>query len=155
MDFNRSRPCWEGTATELLAALNEPYAHAKTMPEGWPRSAKALGRRLKVVQTTLADVGLVVTWKLSLDGKSRRIQLAERSAEQTPETPETPGSSPGAGSSTDVSPRSAQPNVGETSGAKPTTGAASGMMDVSDVSSHNSTPMLDDAAAYRRATRGG
>ena len=37
-DFIERRRCWEGTATELHAALSEPYLHPKILPEGWPKS---------------------------------------------------------------------------------------------------------------------
>ena len=130
-DLIETRRCWEGTATELLAVLNEPYSHTKGLPEGWPKSAKSLGRRLKILHTTLAEVGIVTTW--SSDGKSRRIEFSVKDAAQTSETSETAEPSFGAVSRPDVSSDQMSPNVGQTSERKPNSGARSDMTDVSDM----------------------
>lgn len=50
---------WTGTKSGLLALLKERHPDdAKT--EGWPKRADGLGRRIKVLQATLADVGISV-----------------------------------------------------------------------------------------------
>ncbi len=95
---------WSGTPTEL---------HKKITPEkprqgeGWPRSAAALSRKLKRLQTALADAGVSVTFPDGKDDKghsSRGIRVEAASTRQMAslpslasrptEGPETPGRPP-------------------------------------------------------------
>lgn len=49
-----------GTPSELLKKLNDQRGLQKA-PEDWPRSAEALGKRLRVIESTLHDSGIEVT----------------------------------------------------------------------------------------------
>jgi hypothetical protein len=144
-DFVERQRRWEGTATELYAALTGPYARTRTVPEHWPKSPRSLGKRLTALQATLADVGITV-WKSPSDGRSRRITLAVGSAKQTLETLETLEANAGAASAPNVSSRPIPANVGETLGRKPNAGAVSNMNNVSNNTLHDSTALPQQPA---------
>ena len=107
---------WQGTAGALLAELNARFGYSKERPEGWPKSAKSVGRRLKVLHTTLAEVGVRITWKHSDDRKSRLIELAVREVAQTFETSVMFEASQDAVSRADISSEAFAANVREMSG---------------------------------------
>jgi hypothetical protein len=136
-DFAEKHRRWEGTPSQLLEALSAPFATSRAFPEGWPRSAKSMGRRLTVLQATLAEVGVRVTRTHSRDKRSRIIDLAVGDTRQTSETSGMSGANQDAASVTDVSsgPRSA--NVRETSDPRHDAGAEPDDSDVSDVSLHD------------------
>ncbi len=76
-ELANARGSWTGTASELWGELNKG---TEKPPEDWPRSAKSLGKRIKVLQTTLIEAGIAVTTgRKSTDGKSRLITLADES----------------------------------------------------------------------------
>ena len=50
------RKKWTGTAVDLLALLNESVAIPK--PDGWPKAANTLTRKLNVINSTLLDSGI-------------------------------------------------------------------------------------------------
>lgn len=87
---------WEGTPTDLLKALNERRGPMPA-PEGWPRKPNSLSRRLRVLQATLAQVGIFVTMEHST---ARTIRLAVH-PKTSSEPPESSERSSGAGSKPD------------------------------------------------------
>lgn len=62
MEFMKSRDTWEGTANELLEFLEESAAdlHIKTMSKSWPQDGKALSRKLNLLKTNLAEIGISI-----------------------------------------------------------------------------------------------
>lgn len=68
------REAWTGTAGDLLAALNERAPLPR--PDGWPRSANALARRLNVLLATLSEVGMTVRRHREDRGRSKLITIS-------------------------------------------------------------------------------
>jgi len=109
-------------------------ASEEHLPEGWPKSARAMGKRLKTIQATLADIGISVSWARSSNGNARSITLdAVRGCEPMPETPETAGINTGAEYASAVSPSFANSGPAWNVGAGPPSGAASDITGVSVV----------------------
>lgn len=136
-DFIEKKQSWQGTASDLLVALQS--GNSNPAPEGWPKSSRSLGKRLKVLQTTLAEIGITVIWKHSSDKRQRLIELAVAMGNQTSETSEMSGSRPGGGIRADMKSDQRTPNVRQTSGCKATSGADLNVTDVSDDKLHDST----------------
>jgi hypothetical protein len=123
---------WQGTPSELLSVLNARRGNAPA-PDGWPKNAKSLGRSLRVLQTTLAQVGVLVSFSHS---GNRTISIS-MVPEKTSEMPKTSKRNSGADAKADVSagqtsngPR----NVQQTSSRKTNAGAGLDNMDVLDIS---------------------
>jgi hypothetical protein len=58
--FKQERP-WVGTTTELLAELNDRESdESLKRSRAWPKDASNLGRRLKSLAPSLAEVGVYV-----------------------------------------------------------------------------------------------
>jgi hypothetical protein len=97
---------WAGTATELLRRLDlfmEFKDDRKRMPDDWPRSPESAGKRLRVLEATLAEVGIVVSHTASSTGAQRLIKLCKEP--QEPQEPqEAAGRSGGSYSSYSFSP---------------------------------------------------
>ena len=55
------RPSWEGTAAELLRALNAARPDGDRPPQGWPRSAKGMGNHLRRIAPAMRQIGLEVS----------------------------------------------------------------------------------------------
>ena len=81
---NRTEP-WEGTATELLARLNEQIATSWStdQPKWWPKTARALSGKLRRLQPSLRHTGVDVEldWPLGRGAEKRSgIRLEWRKA---------------------------------------------------------------------------
>jgi len=57
-DFVQKRRQWTGTAAQLLATLGETAPTPR--PDGWPRQANSLSRKLNVLHATLNEVGITI-----------------------------------------------------------------------------------------------
>lgn len=57
-DFIRARKTWTGTAQQMLVALNERVQQPR--PDGWPKQANSLSRRLNVLHATLNEIGITI-----------------------------------------------------------------------------------------------
>jgi putative DNA primase/helicase len=67
---------WEGTATQLLAVLNQHAGASSTLDKAWPKDATRMGSRLREVSPALRLVGVNVdipTNPETIEGKSTRI----------------------------------------------------------------------------------
>ena len=58
-EFVGKRGTWEGTGSQLLGLLNESQPMPR--PDGWPRQANALTRKLNVLHATLNEVGISIS----------------------------------------------------------------------------------------------
>ena len=63
---------WKGTASELLACLEERAGVAKTKRRGWPASPRALGGQLRRLGPTLRAVGVDVSFVRDTGTRDRR-----------------------------------------------------------------------------------
>ena len=117
-DFAHQHNPWEGTASELLMAL-EMRAQARVSAQGvttpspqggqavtmqapkaatdvtkhksWPKNGRALGNALRRLAPTLRAVGVDVTFDREPDQKRRRIIRLAHHTSQTPQESQTPG----------------------------------------------------------------
>ena len=73
MDFLEEKQLFEGTATELLDAL-ESYVSEKTQKtRSWPKTARTLSNRLRRAATFLRQTGIEVEFEREHGGDRRRI----------------------------------------------------------------------------------
>jgi len=84
-DFIQKRVAWTGTAAELLKLLNETAPAPK--PDGWPKQANALTRKINVLHATLNECGISV--RRDRTGTNRKMTL-----ESSAETSSLPSLSP-------------------------------------------------------------
>jgi len=77
-DFIQREKRWTGTTGKLLESLNENIPTPR--PDGWPRQANILSRKLKVLDATLHEIGISIHREKS--GSSRLLTL-ESSAESS------------------------------------------------------------------------
>ena len=77
-DFVQKRGSWTGTAGKLLELLNETAPTPK--PDGWPKQANTLTRKLNVLHATLNEVGISIC-KHKLNGE--KVLTLESSAESS------------------------------------------------------------------------
>ncbi len=84
IDLIKERRKWEGTASELLKLLNGSQPPHR--PDGWPKQANGLTRKLNVLHSTLNEVGISI----------RRHKNGERllTLELKPDSPSAPSVSP-------------------------------------------------------------
>jgi hypothetical protein len=68
-----ARPEWIGTASQLLADLEQAAAEIKINlnSKGWPKGANVLSGRLDEVKTNLREIGIVINKEASKDPKTR------------------------------------------------------------------------------------
>jgi len=64
---------WDGTATELLAALEDRVAEPVTRSRAWPRSARGLSGSLRRLAPDLRSEGVEVEWGRTAGVGSRRV----------------------------------------------------------------------------------
>jgi hypothetical protein len=80
---------WEGTATELLAALARLAGESVTKERSWPRRPQDLTVRLKRLAPDLRRVGVFLAWPRT--GR-RRTTVVERGRDSaSPASPASPG----------------------------------------------------------------
>jgi hypothetical protein len=92
-----TREVWEGTATELLAALEQHASDQVRRTHAWPASARALGNRLRRAANILRQAGVEVEFYREPGGsegrRKRLIRLSKRTSvpvvPTVPEKPET------------------------------------------------------------------
>jgi hypothetical protein len=91
-DFMATQESWEGTATDLLAALYGAASEATRRLKSWPATARALSARLRRAAPNLRSIGIGVDFERTPGGKrNRRIHLSKAPpAESTAETPSQP-----------------------------------------------------------------
>jgi hypothetical protein len=85
-------PEWEGTPTELLAALEELAEDMKinTNAKGWPKAANALSRKLKEIKTNLEAEGIAVVFdRAPRVSRKRLIRIWKKPSK--PSKPSKPG----------------------------------------------------------------
>jgi hypothetical protein len=71
-----SREEWVGTASQLLAALEEVAGERVTKAKNWPSSAEALGRGLRRPATFLRKVGIEISFERQPGGRrTRQIRI--------------------------------------------------------------------------------
>lgn len=85
-EFILKRRSWTGTAAELLGLLNESAPTPR--PDGWPKQANALTRKINVLHATLNECGIGV--RRDRAGSSRQMTLessagTSSSSSQSPE----------------------------------------------------------------------
>lgn len=66
---------WEGTASELLEALEEQVEERVLKSKSWPESAKALGRRLKRSATFLRQAGIEIEFARAGRDRTRLVSI--------------------------------------------------------------------------------
>lgn len=86
---------YSGTARELLKALGEQERIDKPRPEGWPATPDALGKKLKRLQSVLAEAGITVS---QTRGKERIWIIRLKEAEQASQATEVSTGPPACGS---------------------------------------------------------
>jgi hypothetical protein len=89
--FMATRTQWEGTSSDLLAALKMAVGEDQTKLKEWPPSARALSGRLRRAAATLRKVGIEITFDRTPGGKrTRTITVARK--ERGPDRPDRPDS---------------------------------------------------------------
>jgi hypothetical protein len=126
---------WKGTAGELLSRLGGIAGEQETKNKYWPQSAKSLGKRLRMVATSLKRLGIEIRfWKSG----ERHITIEKSKVrKETPETPERPerqkDNENSAGVSPGVSPEGTEANARPNARANPLEDDGSGRSGVSGV----------------------
>lgn len=89
--FTSSRDEWRGSASQLLAELEEvaEYLKINTKSSSWPKTPNYLSRRLNEIRTNLREVGIVVDWSIDSSRKTRIIWIRKVSlvSSVSPEDP--------------------------------------------------------------------
>lgn len=67
---------WEGSATELLVALNRIVPDDVRRSSGWPREARAMSNRLRQVSPSLREVGIRVSYRRQGKDRQRLITIS-------------------------------------------------------------------------------
>ncbi len=76
-EFIQKRGSWTGTAGELLKLINESAPTPR--PEGWPRQANTLSRKLNVLRSTLSEVGISIQRHKAGSNRDRQLTLESSS----------------------------------------------------------------------------
>jgi hypothetical protein len=88
--FVTTRHRWEGTATELLAMLNNATNEATRKLKNWPATATALSGRLRRTAPNLRKMGIGVDFDRETGrSRNRKILLSTGSTEFAAEGPST------------------------------------------------------------------
>ena len=75
-EFIHKRQTWTGTAGQLLTLLNESAPTPR--PEGWPRQANNLTRKINVLHATLNEVGISIRKHKEGSNRERLLTLESR-----------------------------------------------------------------------------
>jgi hypothetical protein len=81
---------WEGTASELLAALEHTAGEAVTRQKAWPKNPRSLSNTLRRLAPTLRTIGINVTLPSGSHKKGRIIQLERVGKFASPASPASP-----------------------------------------------------------------
>jgi hypothetical protein len=87
LQFCQGNPCWEGTASDLLQALNG-IAGDRAKAKGWPSKPHHLSGHLRRLAPNLRRVGVWVTF--GRDKRARAVRLESRGAAASPASPAAP-----------------------------------------------------------------
>lgn len=95
-DFAQQHNLWEGTASELLAALEtlareSVTAADVTKQKSWPKNGRALSNVLRRLTPTLRAVGVDVAFDREPDQRRRRFIRLAHGRPQTPHESQKPG----------------------------------------------------------------
>ena len=73
LKFMENRSEWKGTATELLAELEEVASELKinTHDKSWPKAPNTLSRRINEVKTNLREIGIIIDNSGVRDSKTK------------------------------------------------------------------------------------
>ena len=80
------RETWSGTATELLAALNNLSSEDVRKDLTWPRNPSKLGKQLERLKPTLRRLGIVVERTRGGTAGTRRITLTRTTSDDSRQT---------------------------------------------------------------------
>jgi hypothetical protein len=72
---------WEGTATELLQALNGKVQEETRKTKTWPKDARTLSSRVRRVAPLLRQAGLDISFETQGHQKTKLIRLARRTVQ--------------------------------------------------------------------------
>jgi hypothetical protein len=70
-----SVPSWKGTAASLLITLLRVSGEREPRSKSWPQTPRAVGSRLRRVQTSLRKIGIVVAFSREGHGRQRIIHI--------------------------------------------------------------------------------
>ena len=99
---------WKGTASELLAALEEAAGERIAKSKRWPNGPRALSGRLRRAATFLRQVGIEVTFEREGRARTRIIRITSVS---DPAAPNNEGARPSAPSAASAPEGVLQPAV--------------------------------------------
>jgi len=91
---------WTGTASELLKLFRELHGD-ETKTDGWPKRADGLSRRVRVLEATLAEVGIAVRWSREGEARTRTLTL-QATADRKPNSSSLASGASGTGERTDA-----------------------------------------------------
>lgn len=77
---------WSGTASQLLAALRKRLSDSEARGETWPKRAEVLSTRLKILHSTLAEIGIRVEHSRVGHDRVRTITLRQITTAEEPRT---------------------------------------------------------------------
>src|SRR5690606_36457753 len=133
---------WEGTATELLAALEQYASDRDQRSKHWPTSARALSGRLRRVAPLLRQAGVEVEWTRDSDrDRARKVRLQKQKTKEGTDRPNRPiPSEPARGAGFTSDANRTQNGAGDVcvripSEAKPARDAVSDDVDATDANS--------------------
>lgn len=90
-DLVARRGAWSGTPSDLLSVFRADHGEEmKAKDSGWPARAEGLGRRLRILHSTLADVGISVRWGRRAGRERVRTVTLEPGAVRDPGEPSQP-----------------------------------------------------------------
>ena len=82
-DMAEALGAWEGTSTDLLAALSERVSEDTRRSKAWPKTARAMSAAVKRLAPTLRAVGLEIDYARGKDLKRLRLIRIEFKREET------------------------------------------------------------------------
>jgi hypothetical protein len=93
IEIAKEHRTWSGTATELLADLNERADEQMQRSRGWPKSPRQLGGDLRRLAASLRRVGVDVAFEKEKTARRRRLITITRreSSETAVQTVQKPG----------------------------------------------------------------
>ena len=78
IDFQNHYPTWDGTATDLIDALEENVSEKILKSKLWPKAANMLSNRLRRLAPVLREVGIEVEFLGAREGKKRNRLISIR-----------------------------------------------------------------------------
>ena len=91
--FARTNVRWEGTAAELLSALEDEVGEKVAKSKTWPGGANALSGRLRRAATFLRKAGVDIAFDRSENrARTRTIRITTQAANPAPDSPQNSAS---------------------------------------------------------------